>query len=896
MGKQNPYCAARLGKEAKKTETDRRGGQTPKWDQELRFTVHDSPDYHNLKISVFSEDKRTDLIGEAWVSLTDVVVPGGGRNDLWQGLNCKGKYAGEVRIELTYYDTRPKPDKSEEDVPMRQSVGSGGKVKRRPLPTAGAAGHVTPDNIPEPAGPGRAKHGPRDYRTPPRAMSMPPRPEDNMGFHHSQMHSLYGNQPPAHLQSQADLTHQTPPTNALYDEPGQYPPESQAYPDDPYQQPDFLPQLPPSNRQRAATGQQRYAPLPPAVQPAPLQPRPQSHTGLPHSHSAPIVPSQHETQQVYNDSYNQLNTDYPEPIPDVEYQHRRLRQQQPPQPRRERRADVPPGWQAEYGGSDPFTQAPIPLDDGEDDGAPPPPPPMHSHSAPAVPHVSPSPSSTRYGVTPPRPEPPSVPSASPLQRLERGYAQQQHTPPHNHPQRGRSVDEYAATPPEHSPYGHTPPAAGMIPGQPSTSPYSRISPAARALPAHQRHSVAGDPYYGTTPPRPHPLSKEVPRSRSPLPDVTAPPQGYAHDYRQREAAPMIKPRAVSPQPVTPGSHDARRPRSAYSIQHPVRAHESSDGSPLSTSMTRLPAETPMKRTPVSARPSPGAEMESPGGVPFSPDSFDIHNPNARPSPLATSPHTPFKVQTGPEAERPERRGPIVGWHGQEIDPSDHLPVDSWAPEPEKKTPTKTYGLGRDRDFGPRTAVSGGIVTSGGKVSKDTVVHVRRKTEPAPGPVPIPAPASAGRNRLVKKNGPGGRSPGGIEPLGEHHNFNSAVPNPYAQPQEYSHHGGFGASDRSPGGYSAGYSPGGSMGCSPSGGYGSGPPHVPPKVPLGMDQEDQANEALAREISSIDIGAGRYSRPASGNPYSQGQQVPAPTAYVPVKSHRERAQGRGGSWY
>jgi len=31
MGKQDPYCAARLGKEAKKTETDRRGGQTPRW-------------------------------------------------------------------------------------------------------------------------------------------------------------------------------------------------------------------------------------------------------------------------------------------------------------------------------------------------------------------------------------------------------------------------------------------------------------------------------------------------------------------------------------------------------------------------------------------------------------------------------------------------------------------------------------------------------------------------------------------------------------------------------------------------------------------------------------------------------------------------------------------------
>ena len=31
MGKQNPYCAARLGKEARKSETDRRGGQTPRW-------------------------------------------------------------------------------------------------------------------------------------------------------------------------------------------------------------------------------------------------------------------------------------------------------------------------------------------------------------------------------------------------------------------------------------------------------------------------------------------------------------------------------------------------------------------------------------------------------------------------------------------------------------------------------------------------------------------------------------------------------------------------------------------------------------------------------------------------------------------------------------------------
>ena len=31
MGKQDAYCACRIGKEAKKTDTDKRGGQTPRW-------------------------------------------------------------------------------------------------------------------------------------------------------------------------------------------------------------------------------------------------------------------------------------------------------------------------------------------------------------------------------------------------------------------------------------------------------------------------------------------------------------------------------------------------------------------------------------------------------------------------------------------------------------------------------------------------------------------------------------------------------------------------------------------------------------------------------------------------------------------------------------------------
>ncbi|TKA70086.1 hypothetical protein B0A55_08028 [Friedmanniomyces simplex] len=343
MGKQNPYCAARLGKEAKKTETDKRGGQTPRWDQELRFTVHDSPDYNNLKISAFSEDKKTDLIGEAWVNLADVLVPGGGKADLWQGLNCKGKYAGEIRIELTYYDSRPKPEKTRsesvagEDEMFSQSVGGSGsgRVKRRPLPSNPNSGTTTPDGIPDVgvAMPGRAKHGPRDLRMPSRANSMPPEP---VGYQpppppapyvgHS---ASYGAPPQPPRQS-------TPP-NQHYEEPQEYL-EEQPY-EEPYQQPDFLPQLPPSNRQRTPTHQRMGSRQAQTAQSAPWQPRPQSHIGLPHSYSAPIVPQQQPNTQAFDDGY-QLRTDYPEPIPDLDYQHRQIRQ---------RRNDVPPGWQEEYG-------------------------------------------------------------------------------------------------------------------------------------------------------------------------------------------------------------------------------------------------------------------------------------------------------------------------------------------------------------------------------------------------------------------------------------------------------------------------------------------------------------------------------------------------------------------
>ncbi|EMC92472.1 hypothetical protein BAUCODRAFT_27751 [Baudoinia panamericana UAMH 10762] len=837
MGKQNPYCAARLGKEAQKTEVDKRGGQTPRWDQELRFTVHDSPDFYNLKISVFSEDKRTDLIGEAWVNLAEVVVAGGGKNDLWQGLNCKGKYAGEIRIELTYYDSRPKPEKplreavAAEGDSLRQDVGSGSRVKRRPLPGNPNSAPITPDAHGEAfaALSSRAKHGPRDYRTPPRTASMPPAPVSQ-----ERPPSSHGYAPPYEHSPQASVR-LTPPNQHL-DDPQAYD-RTDGY-DEPYAQQDLLPQLPPSNRLRGATSRDLG---PQSTHPEPLQVRPHHQSRLPHSHSAPIVPSQYHVPYAH-DGDNQVSTEYPEPIPDLDYQHQQLRQ---------RRMDIPPSWQSEYG--EPYA----PLQEQEDYTSPPP-PPMHSNSAPIVPHF-PNPHrsapSSAYSAPTPGTRHHSVPNVSPLQSVERRYGQTQRAPIHCHPARGRSMDNYAPLP-EHNLYG-TQSVGSQVPASYTRNVTER--------PTNVRHSMADS--YRNTPPRPHPLSQEVPRARSPTPYteyLEHSPQivdepSYQHDYRGRDAPPLIKPRALSPRPPLP-EQPASRPRNSFSLQYPVRAFESSDDSPLSTSLPPIvpPANrTPIARKSLSPHPTPpDAGIARSNSIPYSPDDYDVHNPNAlRASHFNDSPTAPYQVRPGAEAHGEEPKGPIVGWHGQEIDPSDHLPVDSWAPEPEKKTPTKTYGLGRDRDFGPRSAQS--TPNSGGRLGKDTVINVRMKSAAStPNSEPAISPTRGGK--LVKRNAGGlGREQQITAPLREHYNYNSnpssPVPDLYAGQAEYSRS----FTDGRPA-------------------YGG--PGMPPKVPL-----EYGEDALAREIGSIDIGAGpgsRYARPANGG-------VPPPTAYVPVRSHRDR---------
>jgi hypothetical protein len=822
-------------------------------DQELRFTVHDSPDYYQLKISCFSEDKRTDLIGEAWVSLTDVVVPGGGKADLWQSLNCKGKYAGDLRIELTYYDSREKPVKGEEIVSVadelkQQYGGLQPKVKRRPLPVNPNAPVTTPVIIPERAAPGRARHGPRDLQMHTRASSTP---AQTFNYPHSAA-TLTGQSPV--YQDEAMSPQEMSPPFGEYDAN----PDPEVY--DPYatqgMQPDFLPQLAPSNRQRGALpAQPRFAqrqqthpvPQPQTLQQHPQAVRPMSHMGLPHSHSAPAAPVTLDDLHGHEDSTYQPQTSWPDQIPDVEYQYQHLRQ---------RRNDVPPGWQQEYGSANAGQQE---YAEDELEASPPPPPPMHSNSSPAVPnyastHGNPyQPSNARFAGTPTTGRLQHIQSSSPLQSIERGYTPIRSSP--NNVTHGR--DDHGDSPYQRS-YGSTP---NLTPPHQAPSPNGRTPPSL----SHTGRRSLIDP---STPSRPHPLSQQVPRARSPAPfhrGASAPPQ----EYQSHAAVPLVKPRALSPQPPQVGTpSSSKAPKSTYSIQFPVRAFESADGSPLSTSTPPATRPLPTRMTPTPTRKSvsPRPSFSESPAVPFSPDSFDTYRPAS-------------DLESARQAN-----SPIVGWHGQEIDPSDHLPVEAWAPEPTKKgadkVGQKTYGLGRDRDFGPRTPVPSG----GGRVGKDTVINVRLKAASQP----PPEQPQQQRNRLTKRNSPNtARSP--MDELPRTHESFNPVPNPYERP--------------SPSSYGVQYQQSQSPFSRSLGGGGresSAPPSVPPKVPLSSSYghmgggsngyDDYETDALSREIGSIDLGTTRRRGERLGSappPETGAREAVREARFVPVRSHRER---------
>ncbi|POV94425.1 hypothetical protein PSHT_16229 [Puccinia striiformis] len=143
IGKQDPYATCTYLSHQKRTKTDKRGGQHPVWDDELRFDIYDNPKdamasasvsttatggivpvkstappigsagsagVKELRVAVFADDPRDpNLIGEGKVDLTETLKKG--EFDDWVTVTNKGKYQGEVYLEMTFYSAKPPPEK-----------------------------------------------------------------------------------------------------------------------------------------------------------------------------------------------------------------------------------------------------------------------------------------------------------------------------------------------------------------------------------------------------------------------------------------------------------------------------------------------------------------------------------------------------------------------------------------------------------------------------------------------------------------------------------------------------------------------------------------------------------------------------------------------------------------
>ncbi|BGP33458.1 hypothetical protein JCM10296v2_005260 [Rhodotorula toruloides] len=177
IGKQNPYATVTYGLHKKRTDTIERGGQQPEWDAEFRFEIlkdglggeeqlaadqkavvtqkggvlpakssaatgtdaaskHEKRDSNSLivaplatgyppgrrvlRIACWADDARDPkLIGEGELDIEETIKVG--KFDDWVKLERKGRYAGEVYLELTWYSNEPRPVRTSRKASVAES-------------------------------------------------------------------------------------------------------------------------------------------------------------------------------------------------------------------------------------------------------------------------------------------------------------------------------------------------------------------------------------------------------------------------------------------------------------------------------------------------------------------------------------------------------------------------------------------------------------------------------------------------------------------------------------------------------------------------------------------------------------------------------------------------------
>lgn len=308
---------------------------------------------------------------------------------------------------------------------------------------------------------------------------------------------------------------------------------------------------------------------------------------------------------------------------------------------------------------------------------------------------------------------------------------------------------------------------------------------------------------------------------------TSAPSPSHYDY-------PIYPLRTSPQPI-----DERPPSS--------RRSASPDNRLVTTRKSVSPQPSMSTRKSVSPRPSISSGRDRGSSIPFSPDSYNSLNPHSsRPvSSREVSPAYENLSQAREAAVRAESEPardpdhPIIGDDGREIDPSDHLPTDTWAPEPERKNRKPEVIIRFKHSPRPTSrgndapAQSSGPPRVGFRTSTNTVTY--------PGD----------RKRYTSREEPVDRTPPrGYDNYGSSYSHSRTYSTPTSADRPRSSHRG--SVSPSPSSRSPLYE------------YSSGPP-IPSKVPISQGPPSypvapshssggHPLDALSRELKTIDIGS------------------------------------------
>lgn len=216
--------------------------------------------------------------------------------------------------------------------------------------------------------------------------------------------------------------------------------------------------------------------------------------------------------------------------------------------------------------------------------------------------------------------------------------------------------------------------------------------------------------------------------------IDLPPSYGAPPEAQFNAAPHnLDAYERNPVPYYDGAPPSQRAmiRNASPGQSPVRmARNASPG--------QSPGRNTIRRKSVS--PAPLAQERRLSAIPFGPDDYNALNPTL----AAPKPPTADEPSAG-RIDYDEINGMIITHDGREVDPSDHLPMESWAPEPEPKKPTSNT-TSRPTPAGPQPPPPSGR----------KALRIRERPASSLPPAtyissePSLPPPTSGRNRLQKK--------------------------------------------------------------------------------------------------------------------------------------------------